>query len=80
MFSTFQKTPFAGADANSDLGKFYREFQSAPTLQSCDEEQTVPDTLEKITTQLEIFETNMKDFDSFVSELHSDNEGGSVES
>lgn len=76
----FQKTPFAGADANSDLGKFYRECQSAPTLVSGDEEQTVPETLEKLTTQLEMFETNMKDFDNFVSELNVDSEGVSVDS
>ncbi|XP_045203986.2 autophagy-related protein 13-like [Mercenaria mercenaria] len=68
------KTPFAGADANSDLGKFYRECQSAPALTICDEEQSVPEALEQLTTQLESFETNMKDFDNFVSELNIENE------
>lgn len=72
------KTPFAGADANSDLGKFYREFQSAPSL--ADEEiQTVPETYQKIQTQLDVFETKMKDFDDFVSALNIDsNEGDST--
>ncbi|XP_060591669.1 autophagy-related protein 13-like, partial [Ruditapes philippinarum] len=40
------KTPFAGADANSDLGRFHRECQSAPALTNCDEEQSVPEALE----------------------------------
>jgi len=40
----------------------------------------VPETLEKITNQLEIFETNMRDFDCFVSELSVDTEGVSVDS
>lgn len=68
------KTPFAGADANSDLGKFYRECQNAPALTSCEEEQTIPEALEQITNQLTTFETNMHDFDNFVSELSIDSD------
>lgn len=61
-----QKTPFAGTDANSDLGKFYRDCQAAPTLQVFDEEQPLRETLEQIGPQIDMFETNMKDFDDFV--------------
>lgn len=70
------KTPFAGTDANSDLGKFYRDCQTAPTLQVFDEEQPLRETLEQIGPQIDMFETNMKDFDDFVSTLqdNSDNE------
>lgn len=70
------KTPFAGTDANSDLGKFYRDCQVAPTLQVFDEEQTTRETLEQLGSQLDMFETSMKDFDDFVSTLqdNSDNE------
>jgi uncharacterized protein (UPF0335 family) len=43
-------------------------------LTNCDEEQSVPDALEQLTNQIESFETHMKDFDNFVSELNIDNE------
>lgn len=73
------KTPFAGADPNSDLGKFYRECQSAPALTSCEEEQSMPEALEQITSQLDAFETTMQDFDNFVSELNIENESLGIE-
>ena len=70
----FQKTPFAGTDANSDLGKFYRDCQVAPPLQMFEEEQTARDTLEQLTLQIDTFETSMKEFDDFVSTLQSDSD------
>ena len=41
-----------------------------------DEEQPLRETLEQIGPQIDMFETNMKDFDDFVSTLqdNSDNE------
>ncbi|XP_064637474.1 autophagy-related protein 13-like isoform X2 [Lineus longissimus] len=65
------KTPFAGTDGASDLGKFYRECQGAPGLAMFDEEPTVAETLETITDQLAVFEANMKDFDDFVDALQT---------
>ncbi|XP_052276973.1 autophagy-related protein 13-like isoform X2 [Dreissena polymorpha] len=66
------KTPFGVSDSNTDLGKFYQECQNAPPLCTSEEEQTLPETLEKITSQLSEFETQMKDFDDFVAELTVD--------
>lgn len=63
------KTPFAGADPNSDLGKFYRECQNAPPLADCPDDTNITETLEQITDQISNFESNMKDFDEFVSSL-----------
>lgn len=68
------KTPFAGTDANSDLGKFYRDCQVAPSLQVFDEEQTARETLEHLGSQLDVFETSMKDFDDFVSTLQDNSD------
>ena len=65
----FQKTPFAGADPNTDLGKFYRDFTSAPSLTMFTEEPTVGETLEEITNQLSMFESNVFNFDAFVGEV-----------
>ena len=64
-----QKTPFAGADPSTDLNKFYRECQGAPALNMFGEQSDVSETLEQITNQLEMFESNMKDFDEFVTSL-----------
>ena len=78
----FQKTPFAGTDVNSDLGKFYRDCQVAPSLQLFEDEQTAKDTLEHLTSQIDVFETSMKEFDEFVLTLqdNSDNESADFES
>lgn len=65
------KTPFAAADANTDLGIFYHDCLSAPSLNSCDEEQSVPETFEKLKSELDKFETTMEKFDEFVSELNN---------
>ena len=69
FFLLLQKTPFAGADPNTDLGKFYRDFTSAPSLSMFTEEPTVGETLEQITDQLSLFESNVYEFDSFVGEV-----------
>ncbi|KAL5012228.1 hypothetical protein ScPMuIL_010779 [Solemya velum] len=63
------KTPFAGVDANSDLGKFFRDCQGAPPLTTFDENNAT-ETLDQITNQLAAFESNMKDFDDFVCSLN----------
>lgn len=72
------KTPFAGTDVNSDLGKFYRDCQTAPSLQLFEDDQTAQRALEQLTTQLDMFETSMKDFDEFVSTLQSDSDNECV--
>ena len=74
----FQKTPFAGTDVNSDLGKFYRDCQTAPSLQFLEDDQTAQRALEQLTTQLDMFETSMKDFDEFVSTLQTDSDNECV--
>jgi len=66
------KTPFAGTDANSELGKFYRECQKAPALSMFDGAKSNPnvntdDAINLITNQLAMFEANAKDFDEFVT-------------
>ncbi|ESO93773.1 hypothetical protein LOTGIDRAFT_228548 [Lottia gigantea] len=66
------KTPFAGVDSNNDLGKFFRDCQGALTMSMFEEETTLNDTLDQVTTQLAMFETNMKDFDDFVESFHQD--------
>ncbi|XP_021375128.1 autophagy-related protein 13-like, partial [Mizuhopecten yessoensis] len=70
------KTPFAGADPNTDLGKFYRDCQGAPMLESFSEEKNVVDTLEMISSQLVIFETDMKDFDAFMTSITESSHDG----
>ena len=64
-----QKTPFATTDANSDLGKFYRECQVAPSLSMFESQSCVEETLHDITDQLVNFELQVKDFDEFVNAL-----------
>ncbi|KAK3594530.1 hypothetical protein CHS0354_023587 [Potamilus streckersoni] len=68
------KTPFYGADANSDLGKFYRECQTVPALTMFEEDPSITEALDEITTQLEVFESSMNEFDDFVTSLHQDAE------
>ncbi|XP_046374124.1 autophagy-related protein 13-like [Haliotis rufescens] len=71
------KTPFAGADANTDLGKFYRECQGAPNLKMFDEEESgFNETLEVVTNQLALFESDMKGFDEFVDSLKDQDSSG----
>ncbi|XP_073974243.1 autophagy-related 13 isoform X1 [Rhodnius prolixus] len=69
------KTPFAGSNANTDLGLFYRECQSAPPLQGVNaRERTVAEQVGDLTLQLEAFETSLKEYDRVITELcHVDN-------
>ena len=65
----FQKTPFAGPEGNSDLGRFYQDCQVAPPLSMFQETVTIQDTINSITNQLAGFEASSKDFDEFVESL-----------
>jgi len=69
------KTPFASCFAGSgnkeqegDLGRFYRECQSAPSLSMFQHPPAdVRELLNSITDQLALFEANAKEFDEFVN-------------
>lgn len=63
------KTPFAGADPNQDLGKFYRECQGAPQLTMCSGETNVTEALAEISSQIQMFESNIEGFDDFVTSI-----------
>lgn len=63
------KTPFAGADPNQDLGKFYRECQGAPQLAMCSGETNVTEALAEISSQIQMFESNIEGFDDFVTSI-----------
>ncbi|KAK2170836.1 hypothetical protein NP493_1133g00024 [Ridgeia piscesae] len=63
------KTPFAGADCNSDLGQFYRECQGAPPLCMFNDNTSFCETLDSVTEQLSLFDARAKDFDDFVNSL-----------
>lgn len=62
----FQKTPFAGSNANTDLGLFYRECQSAPPLQTFTEDSAA-EQIGDLTKQLEAFETSLQEYDNIIS-------------
>ena len=69
------KTPFASfSDASGkeaqegDLGRFYRECQSAPSLSMFQQPSSdIRELLNSITDQLAQFEANAKEFDDFVN-------------
>ena len=79
LLTLFQKTPFAGSDANSDLGRFYHDCQVAPTLRMFEDSSNVEETINAITDQLATFEANAKDFDEFVNSFQMDDEEGDEE-
>ena len=56
-------------DANTDLGQFYRDCQGAPLLSLCEEAPEFNQALEEVTSQLQHFESHMKEFDDFVHSL-----------
>ena len=64
-----QKTPFAGSDGNTDLGRFFRECQGAPSLDLFKEQGSIEDTLNAITDQIATFEMNASQFDEFLESL-----------
>lgn len=68
-FFDWQKTPFAGADPNQDLGKFYRECQGAPQLAMCTAETNITEALADISSQIQMFESNIEGFDDFVTSI-----------
>ncbi|CAH0769797.1 unnamed protein product [Bemisia tabaci] len=69
------KTPFAGSNANSDLGLFYKECQTAPPLHGCCEEPTVAEQVGDLASQLKVFESNLQEYDNMLSSL-CDSENG----
>ncbi|CAH0545947.1 unnamed protein product [Brassicogethes aeneus] len=71
MFSTnddfIMKTPFTSTNANTELGKFYRECQTAPPLMEFAE---LPPLAElDVTKQLETFESDLNEYDNIVQSL-----------
>lgn len=68
----FQKTPFAGTTANSELGAFYRECQSAPPLRSFQDQPTLAEQVNDFTKQLETFEHSVKEYDDLLTSLCQD--------
>lgn len=65
------KTPFAGQDANTDLGRFYREFQNAPQLKMFSDTVNIEDAINSVTNQLQLFQASAKEFDEFASFLEN---------
>ncbi|RZF48699.1 hypothetical protein LSTR_LSTR011186 [Laodelphax striatellus] len=63
------RTPFAGSNANTDLGVFYRECQAAPPLQGFQEEPTIAEQVGDLTKQLELFETSLQEYDNVITTL-----------
>jgi len=69
------KTPFASCtvatgnkEQEGDLGRFYRECQSAPSLSMFQHPPAdVRELINSITDQLALFEANAKEFDEFVN-------------
>ncbi|XP_017777037.1 PREDICTED: autophagy-related protein 13 homolog isoform X2 [Nicrophorus vespilloides] len=63
------KTPFATSNGNSELGKIYREWQTAPPLKTFSEIPPLSDQVPDLTKQLERYETAMKTYDDMVQAL-----------
>ncbi|KAG5882661.1 hypothetical protein JTB14_024470 [Gonioctena quinquepunctata] len=63
------KTPFANSNEKSELGKFYREWQSAPPLQAF-VNLSPPEELD-VAKQLETFESDLSQYDTLVQSLCS---------
>ncbi|XP_021932976.1 autophagy-related protein 13 homolog isoform X7 [Zootermopsis nevadensis] len=63
------KTPFATTNANSELGAFYLECQSAPQLKTFSEQPTLAEQVGDITKTLEAFETSMQEYDEMLNSL-----------
>lgn len=71
FFFLFQKTPFANTNANTDLGTFYRECQTAPPLQTFNEQPTLGETVVDLTKQLQAFELSVPKYEQLLSTLCS---------
>ncbi|KAK6628896.1 hypothetical protein RUM43_002713 [Polyplax serrata] len=63
------KTPFANTNANTDLGTFYRECQSAPPLQTFSEQPTLGETVVDLTKQIQAFELSVPKYEQLLSTL-----------
>lgn len=63
------KPPFAEPSGNIELGTFYQEWKMAPPLQTCPNDPKVIDQVGDLTSQLAIYETSLKEFDSVVTSL-----------
>ena len=72
IFLSRQKTPFAGPDGNTDLGRFFRDVQVAPSLDMFREQASIEETLNAITDQLATFEMNASQFNEFLDSLQDD--------
>lgn len=66
---SFQKTPFAETNAKSELGKFYREWQTAPPLQTFSDLPTLAEQVQDLAQQLETFESNIPEYDDVLQSL-----------
>ncbi|XP_046390337.1 autophagy-related protein 13 isoform X2 [Ischnura elegans] len=62
-------TPFAGPNASSDLGSFYRECQTAPPLETFKEQPSLADQVKDLPKQLEAYEASQSEFDQLVASL-----------
>ena len=65
-----QKTPFAAANSETDLGRFYRDCQGAPPLTMFESQTETQQSVTDITSQLAEFESHLDEFDDFVESLH----------
>lgn len=65
----FQKTPFAEINSKSELGKFYREWQHAPPLQTFADLPSLAEQVQDLTKQLETFESNIQEYDNIIQTL-----------
>lgn len=63
------KPPFADCEGNGDLGTFFRDFQTAPSLLSFAAGPTLEEQLTEIREQLVQLETSSQDLDFFVDSL-----------
>jgi len=61
------KAPFAGPE--DELGRFYRDCQTAPTLSMCEPTCSLADMITSITDQLVQFEASADEFNEFVTSL-----------
>ncbi|EEB19258.1 conserved hypothetical protein [Pediculus humanus corporis] len=63
------KTPFANTNANTDLGTFYRECQTAPPLQTFNDQPTLGETVDDLTKQLQAFELSVPKYEQLLLSL-----------
>lgn len=64
-----QKTPFANTTTNSELGMFYREWQTAPPLKTFTDLPPLSEQVQDLSKQLENYESDMKQYDDVLQSL-----------